>query len=388
MGVPTRHVALVAVLFTLLFIIFRTTFLPSSEALMSLNLPFSTHDSVSLSELASQPNASERANATFVILCRNSNLRGVIQSVRDVEDRFNRKYGYPYVFLNEEPFDEEFKRRVSVLSAAPMEFGTIPKEHWYAPPWIDEQKAAAARKKMGEDGIIYGVFALLCPFVFFLGSSCFGVPVGVGFVLKVDFSHGLWMLRYYWRVEPDVHFHCDVNSDPFRLMQDHNKTYGFTISMYEFEATIESLWATAKDYAQLHPEQLHPHNALGFISDDGGSKYNLCHFWSNFEIADMDFWRSEVYVSFFEFLDQKGGFYYERWGDAPVHSIAAALFLPRSSIHFFDEIGYEHPPYTHCPINGERWTKGRCSCSPAESFDYDGYSCLSRWEKTIRRLFP
>lgn len=33
--------------------------------------------------------------------------------------------------------------------------------------------------------------------------------------------------------------------------------------------------------------------------------------WSNFEIADMDFWRGETYMSFFEHLDQAGGFYYE-----------------------------------------------------------------------------
>ena len=25
----------------------------------------------------------------------------------------------------------------------------------------------------------------------------------------------------------------------------------------------------------------------------------------------MDFWRSEAYMAFFEFLDSKGGFYYE-----------------------------------------------------------------------------
>ena len=33
--------------------------------------------------------------------------------------------------------------------------------------------------------------------------------------------------------------------------------------------------------------------------------------WSNFEIADMDFWRGPAYTAFFEFLDSKGGFYYE-----------------------------------------------------------------------------
>jgi Glycolipid 2-alpha-mannosyltransferase len=45
--------------------------------------------------------------------------------------------------------------------------------------------------------------------------------------------------------------------------------------------------------------------------------------WSNFEIADLDFWRGEAYSAFFEFLDSKGGFYYE----VPFPSL---FFLPRS----------------------------------------------------------
>ena len=61
--------------------------------------------------------------------------------------------------------------------------------------------------------------------------------------------------------------------------------------------------------------------------------------WSNFEIADLEFWRGPAYTAFFDYLDKRGGFYYERWGDAPVHSIAAALFAKREQIQFFDEIG-------------------------------------------------
>jgi hypothetical protein len=36
-----------------------------------------------------------------------------------------------------------------------------------------------------------------------------------------------------------------------------------------------------------------------------------CAVWSNFEIADLDFFRSQVYTEFFEHLDSTGGFYYE-----------------------------------------------------------------------------
>jgi alpha 1,2-mannosyltransferase len=94
----------------------------------------------------------------------------------------------------------------------------------------------------------------------------------------------------------------------------------------------------------------------------------------------MDFWRSPVYTSFFEYLDKTGGFYYERWGDAPVHSIAASLFLPKENIYFFENIGYEHNPYNHCPQNEEMWRRGKCACNRGHSFDYDGYSCLRHWE--------
>jgi alpha 1,2-mannosyltransferase len=82
----------------------------------------------------------------------------------------------------------------------------------------------------------------------------------------------------------------------------------------------------------------------------------------------MNFWRSPAYQAFFDHLERKGGFYYERWGDAPVHSIGAALLQPKEKIHFFDEIGYLHNPWSHCPRQEEVWKKGRCSCDREESF--------------------
>jgi alpha 1,2-mannosyltransferase len=82
---------------------------------------------------------------------------------------------------------------------------------------------------------------------------------------------------YYWRVEPDVHFHCDVPNDPFVFMRDEGKVYGFTITLYEFGRTIETLWDAVKEFVAEHPEYLPEDNAMGFISTDGGDSYNLCH---------------------------------------------------------------------------------------------------------------
>ena len=49
-----------------------------------------------------------RANATFVVLARNSDINGVIKSMKQAEDRFNKEFRYPWVFLNEQTFDYNF----------------------------------------------------------------------------------------------------------------------------------------------------------------------------------------------------------------------------------------------------------------------------------------
>ena len=56
------------------------------------------------------PGAVQRANATFLMLARNDDVDRAVFTIKGVEDRFNRKYGYPYVFLNEQPFSDDFKR--------------------------------------------------------------------------------------------------------------------------------------------------------------------------------------------------------------------------------------------------------------------------------------
>lgn len=50
-----------------------------------------------------------KANATILSLARNSDIEGIAFSMKQMEDRFNKKYQYPYVFLNEEEFSEDFK---------------------------------------------------------------------------------------------------------------------------------------------------------------------------------------------------------------------------------------------------------------------------------------
>lgn len=97
--------------------------------------------------------------------------------------------------------------------------------------------------------------------------------------------------------------------------------------------------------------------------------------WSNFEIGNLNWLRSQPYLDFFEHLDKEGGFFYERWGDAPVHSIAAGLLLNKDEIHFFNDIAYYHVPFTHCPTGEKTRLALKCHCNPKDNFDWKGYSC-------------
>ncbi|KAJ7065565.1 glycosyltransferase family 15 protein [Mycena amicta] len=308
-----------------------------------------------------------RANAVIVSLARNGDLNGIVRSMTQMEDKFNKRFGYPYVFLNEENFTDEFKRSVSAITSSKVEFGLIPHDHWFQPDWIDEEKARKNRDWMVEHDVIYGgsvPYRNMCRF----NSGFF-------------FRHPLLdKYRYYWRMEPDVRFFCSLSYDPFLFMQDEKKKYGFTISLPEYGETISTLWAAVSEFVRDHPEHVVKDNAMGFLSDDGGETYNRCHFWSNFEIGDLDLWRGEAYSKFFDYLDSKGGFYYERWGDAPVHSIGAALFARKDQIHFFEDIGYRHEPFQHCPQEPLH-TQNQCSCDVKENFDREGWSCLNRYDR-------
>jgi len=315
-------------------------------------------------------NTTRRANAALVVLARNNEWHQVVTSMKQLEQTFNKKYGYPWVFLNDEPFSDEFKKWTSEVTGSETSYGVIPREHWVQPEWVDEDKASAARQKLVDSNVIYGgsvPYRNMCRF----NSGFF-------------FRHELLQdYRYYWRVEPGVDYFCDVEYDPFLFMQDNNKVYGFTITIHEYEATIPTLWQTTKDFMREYPQYIAEGNGMAFLSDNNGDTYNLCHFWSNFEIADMDFWRGEAYMKYFEYLESKGGFYYERWGDAPVHSIGAALFAKKEQLHFFEDIGYRHNPYTHCP-KGDSHAKGKCSCNIRDTFDYDGYACTDKYDRLLQ----
>ena len=207
----------------------------------------------------------ERVNATFITLARNSDVWEIARSIRQVEDRFNRNYNYDWVFLNDKPFDDNFKKVTTSLVSGKTHYGEIPAEHWSFPSWIDQKKAEAVREDMRRRKIIYGDSVSYRHMCRFESGFFFRHPL-------------LQQFEYYWRVEPSVELFCDVHYDPFKYMKDNKKKYSFVLSLYEYVETIPTLWESTKKFIKAHPEHIHPDNSMAFLSDDGGETYNKCHF--------------------------------------------------------------------------------------------------------------
>lgn len=138
-------------------------------------------------------------------------------------------------------------------------------------------------------------------------------------------------------------------------MERNNKTYGFTIAVKELKETVPNIFRYASAYKRVYnvtsqglwemfvekPKDDDKKNKKNLPKDDPnyqkplpdeilrtdpnsgnlpkidpdsmeGESYNMCHFWSNFEIARLDWFRSKEYEDFFQMMDRSGGFWMER----------------------------------------------------------------------------
>ncbi|KAJ2759803.1 hypothetical protein IWQ56_005110, partial [Coemansia nantahalensis] len=180
-----------------------------------------------------------RARAAFVVLIRNRELDDFLRTLRQLEARFNRRFHYPYVFLNDEPFSDEFMQLVAASTTSNVTFGLIPRDHWSMPAAVDPELARQARERMEANHVVYGKslsYRHMCRF-------------NSGFFYKHPLLRDV---DWYWRVEPGVDFYCDLDYDPFLFMQEQGKVYSFVIALKELHATIPTLWRHTLDYMQAN----------------------------------------------------------------------------------------------------------------------------------------
>lgn len=90
-----------------------------------------------------------RENAVFVMMARNSERAKANKAVASIERVFNKWFNYPYVFMNDEPFDDLFIETLNKTAAGKATFEIIPKAQFTYP---DGFNVAAAQQSIQEQG--------------------------------------------------------------------------------------------------------------------------------------------------------------------------------------------------------------------------------------------
>ena len=144
-------------------------------------------------------------------------------------------------------------------------------------------------------------------------------------------------LEYYWRLDDDSLLLREVPYDVFQFMRNRNLSYGYSWRHLDSSTCTVGLWDAT--WRHINRTGIKP----GFFAEWLEPQL----YYNNFEISKMSTWLSKGYADYVEYLDHLGGMYFHRWGDAPIKGIAVSLFVPKSEIHRFSDIGYSHGSYVN-----------------------------------------
>jgi alpha 1,2-mannosyltransferase len=270
------------------------------------------------------------ARVAIIALAREGDASDLACTLHSFDAAYNGQRKYPYVIMSEEPWSPSARALLSASTDARVDFVVLPPSAWSLPEnsFLPSRDNDAPQRYYG-DTIAY---RKMCRF---FSGPIFTLPVLASF-------------DYYWRLDAHVRYVCDIEDaeDPVALLERTKGTYAFGVVMQEQMQTVPSLWSLAADFARRHNATA----ALRSWDRSGAGVWTRgCHFWSNFEVGSLAFFRGAAYQEWFAAADAAGGFAQERWGDAPIHTLGLMMLAPRSSVHYLPELGYQHPPNFRCP---------------------------------------
>ena len=159
------------------------------------------------------------------------------------------------------------------------------------------------------------------------------------FNAKLVYEHPImkWV-EYVWRLDDESILTDKIRYDVLDFMRNKNMLYGYIWEHVDAKNCVTDLWNSTERYVQEH--NIIPRNPL---SQWKSPKL----YYNNFEVSSMALWRSREYRSFIEYVDRLGGIYYHRWGDAPIKGIAVNLFVPKTQLHHFKDVHYQHNTFSN-----------------------------------------
>jgi FkbM family methyltransferase len=269
-------------------------------------------------------NKTKKPKAVIVYLARSlpKDIADLKESLRLLYVNFNQRFNYPIIIFHED-FSDELIAEIRGDAKSSIGFERV---EFSIPDFLNENEIpeyfGPYRHNIG--------YRHMCRF---FSGLIYQYPVLKGY-------------DWYWRLDTDSLITDKVNYDLFSYMEKKGYVYGYRVIVPEAQEVVIGLWEAVKKYIQEN--NIRPEFLRKFLKN---GEWNRNMYYTNFEISRFDFWRSDKYTRFFNYLDEAGGIYKQRWGDAPIHTFAVSMFLPERKTHCFHGISYKHQ---FCCLEGYR----------------------------------
>jgi Glycolipid 2-alpha-mannosyltransferase/Nucleotide-diphospho-sugar transferase len=164
----------------------------------------------------------------------------------------------------------------------------------------------------------------------------------------IAFHPALQSFEYFWRLDSDSFLLSSIDKDPFLEMKSNGWKYGYITTQCDWHVVTEGISpivekSTGVNLGSVLPPAFSDSSCKrGSSNIEQQSGYNNRIFYNNFEFVDLSVIRSKSYQSAWEKIDEAGGIYSHRWGDAPIRTMLIHSLLPASAIHQFHEMSYYH----------------------------------------------
>ncbi|PNY19949.1 mannosyltransferase KTR3 [Tolypocladium capitatum] len=345
--------------------------------------------------------------AVLVSLAHENDLYPILSSIYQLEDTFNSRYRYDWVFYSSKPLSDKFRRLTSNATKATCIYEVIRDVNWNVPEWARDSPLQVHQTEdaHGAEADVVG----------------YGSDEAVPLLRQMHrwksgpFARENRLKDYdwFWRIEPGTQFTHDIDFDIFRVMRDYGIAYGSNTAAVD-EAHMHALSQHVKGFIDENPELLHAEADISWLmgspgegpvtaddsgleggdeaaeehaleparrivcaggrgvtgssaaagwqdeagdEDEVGSPAEAFASWlggifksslsPQFEIGSLAFFRSQSHQALFEHLDKAGDFYYHGPRDMSTPTLSASMFLPQKSVLHFRkraENGYARGP--------------------------------------------
>lgn len=141
--------------------------------------------------------------------------------------------------------------------------------------------------------------------------------------------------EYIWRLDTDSFILEEISNSVFIKMKDNDCDYGYINIQNDHEGVIKNLWDTCYEYFKSVGDFKH------FFETDKDKHFRKVYY-TNFEIFNMSWFKSDEYQSFYKFIDESAGIYKYRWGDHILRYIALNCLSSPNKCLFYNDIKYYH----------------------------------------------